>query len=117
MYMSVKLRIVLFVFSLLWLLAVFLLVKQKRINISNSIIWFITGFIIMIIAVLPIILESFANLFGFLTIANLVIGILITILLVITLRLSIIVTDQKEQIRVLVQQVSLLRKDKEKSKK
>ena len=113
MNMSLKLRIVIFIFSIVWLFVVFFLVDKKRINIRNSIIWFITGFIIMIIAVIPFILESLANLFGFLTIANLVIGILISILLVITLRLSIIVTEQKEQIKNLIQEVSLL-KNKEK---
>lgn len=113
MNMSLKLRIVIFLFSIIWICGVFFLVKQKKINIRNSIIWFITGFIIMVIAVIPFILEFLANLFGFLTIANLVIGIIISILLVITLKLSIIVTEQKEQIKNLVQEVSLL-KNKEK---
>ena len=114
MYMSMKLRIVLLIFSIVWLLSIYFLVKTKKLNIRNSIIWFITGFIIMIIGGLPFILESVAKLFGFLTIANLVIGILISILLILTLKLSIIATEQKEQIRSLVQEVSLLKKDKEK---
>ena len=113
MNMSLKLRIVIFIFSIIWLFIVFFLVGQKKINIRNSIIWFITGFIIMIIAVVPFLLETLANLFGFLTIANLVIGILISILLIITLKLSIIVTEQKEQFKNLIQEVSLL-KNKEK---
>ena len=112
--MSFKLRIVLLIFSIIWILAIFSLVKNKKISIKNSIIWYIAGFIIMIIALIPFILESIADLFGFLTMASLVIGIFITILLVITLRLTIIVSEQKEQIKTLIQEVSLLKGKKDK---
>ncbi len=114
MIMSLKLRIVLLIFSIIWLLGILLLVKQKRINIKNSLIWFAAGLVILLIAVIPFFLESIAKLFGFLTIANLVIGIFITLLSIITLSLTIIVTKQKEQIRNLVQEVSLLKSEKEK---
>lgn len=114
MIMSMKLRIVLLIFSIVWLLGILLLVKQKKISIRNSLIWFAAGLVILLIAVIPIFLESIAKLFGFLTIANLVIGIFITLLLILTLSLTIIVTKQKEQIRNLIQEVSLLKKDKEK---
>ena len=112
MYMSFKLRLVLLIFSTVWIGLVYLLVKKDKLNIRNSIIWFITGFIIMVIALFPFILETICNTFGFVTMANLVTGILITILMLLTLKLSIIVTEQKEQIRKLVQEVSLLKKDK-----
>ena len=114
MIMSLKLRIVLFIFSIIWLLGILLLVKQKRISIKNSLIWFAAGLVILLIAVIPFFLESIAKLFGFLTIANLVIGIFITLLSIITLSLTVIVTKQKEQIRNLVQEVSLLKNEKEK---
>ena len=114
MIMSMKLRIVLLIFSIVWLLGILLLVKQKKISIRNSLIWFAAGLVILLIAVIPFFLESIAKLFGFLTIANLVIGIFITLLLILTLSLTIIVTKQKEQIRNLIQEVSLLKKDKEK---
>ena len=114
MIMSLKLRIVLLIFSIIWLLGILLLVKQKRINIKNSLIWFAAGLVILLIAIIPFFLESIAKLFGFLTIANLVIGIFITLLSIITLSLTIIVTKQKEQIRNLVQEVSLLKSEKEK---
>ena len=114
MIMSMKLRIVLLIFSIVWLLGILLLFKQKKISIRNSLIWFAAGLVILLIAVIPFFLESIAKLFGFLTIANLVIGIFITLLLILTLSLTIIVTKQKEQIRNLIQEVSLLKKDKEK---
>ena len=113
MEMSFKLRVVLLIFSLIWIVGIYLFIKQKKISIRHSLIWFFTGIIIFIIAVFPFLLETVAKLFGFLTISNLVIGILITILLVITLMLTTIVTKQKEQIRNLIQEVSLLKNDKE----
>ena len=114
MIMSLKLRVVLLIFSLIWILGIYVFVKQKKLSIRHSLVWFFAGLIIFVIAVFPFILESVAKLFGFLTIANLVIGIFITILLLLTLTLTMIATKQKEQIRNLVQEVSLLKKDKEK---
>lgn len=114
MIMSMKLRIVLLIFSIIWLLGILLLVKQKKLSIRNSLIWFFAGLIIFVIAVFPFFIESVAKIFGFLTISNLVIGIFITLLSILTLSLTIIVTKQKEQIRNLVQEVSLLKSEKEK---
>lgn len=113
MEMSFKLRIVLLIFSLIWIIGIYLFIKHEKLSIKHSLIWFFTGIIVFVIAVFPFILETVAKLFGFLTISNLVIGMLITILLVITLALTTIVTRQKEQIRNLIQEVSLLKKDKE----
>lgn len=109
MEMSFKLRLVLLLFSLIWIFGIVSLIKKEKISIKNSILWFATGFLILIIALFPAILELISRLFGFLTMSNLVIGILISILLILILRLTIIVTEQKEQIRSLVQEVSILR--------
>jgi hypothetical protein len=56
---------------------------------------------------------------GFSTISNLVIGIILVILLFITIALTVIVSGQKEKIRILIQEVSILKEkvNKNESKK
>ena len=74
--MSIKLRIALLIFSLVWFV---------------------------------IILEFFAKMFGFITMSNLVVGIMLTLLLGITLILTMIIFHQKKQITMLIQEVSLIK--------
>ena len=57
-------------------------------------------------------MEWIADGFGFETISNFVIGISITLLMIITLALTKIVTTQKNQIKILTQEVSMLKKNK-----
>ena len=64
------------------------------------------------VGLFPGILNGINRLFGFEVVSNLVVGMLITILMLITFILTIIVTKQKEQIRVLVQEVSLLESER-----
>ena len=64
------------------------------------------------VGLFPGIINSLNRLFGFEVVSNLVVGMLITILMLITFILTIIVTKQKEQIRVLVQEVSLLESER-----
>ncbi len=111
--MSAKLRVVLFIFSFVWFVIVMGLIRRNKLPIKYSLVWMFAIFIIFLIAVIPKILEIFANAFGFLTISNLVIGILLTILLAITLVLTMLIARQKKQITLLIQEVSML---KEKNK-
>ena len=59
-------------------------------------------------------MEFIAESFGFTTISNLVVGIILSLLMFITLVLTHIVTKQKNQIKILTQEVALI---KEKLKK
>lgn len=111
--MSVKLRIVLFIFSFVWFVIILGLIRKNKLPIKYSLVWILAIFIIFLIAVIPISLELFANAFGFLTISNLVIGILLTILLTITLVLTMIISRLKKQITLLIQEVSILKGKKQ----
>lgn len=110
--MSIKLRIALLIFSLIWIFGILMLIRKQKLPIKYSLIWLIASLVLFFIAVVPYILEFFADLFGFLTISNLVLGILITLLLLITLALTCIVSHQKNQITLLIQEISILKKDK-----
>ncbi len=110
--MGLNLRIALFIFSIIWLLIIFVCIRKKKLPIKYSIVWICAIAVIMLISIFPTILDVFATLFGFTTISNLIIGVILTLLLMITLVLTIIVSRQKEQIIKLVQEISLLKGNK-----
>lgn len=107
--MSIKLRIALLIFSIIWFIIILYSIRKNKLPIKYSLIWILAIFVIVLISVVPFILEYFAKLFGFLTMSSLVIGIMITILLGITLILTIIISHQKKQITLLIQEVSMLK--------
>ena len=110
--MSIKLIISLVVFSLFWFFLILHFVRKKKISVRYSLFWLFSAFLILMVGLFPGILNGINRLFGFEVVSNLVVGMLITILMLITFILTIIVTKQKEQIRVLVQEVSLLESER-----
>lgn len=109
--MSVKLRIALLIFSLIWFFIIFYLIKKDKLPVKYSLIWFTAIFVIFLISIIPSILELVTDVFGFTTLSNLVIGIILTLLLFITLVLTTIVAIQKKQIALLIQEVSMLKRN------
>ncbi len=110
--MSKTLVISLVLFSLIWIIIILRLVRNGKLSIKYSMIWLFMAIIIFIVGIFPGLMEFVSKFFGFLTISNLVIGIILTLLLILTLFLTMIVTNQKTQINNLIQEVSMLKKDK-----
>lgn len=107
--MSFKLSIILVIFSLIWFIIIFRCLKKNHISIKYSLPWFSMILIIFFVGALPDMLKWVASLFGFLTISNLIIGVILTTLMFICLTLSIIVTQQRNQIKTIVQEISILK--------
>jgi hypothetical protein len=114
--MSKTLIIALIIFSIIWLIIILRDVKKGSISIKYSLIWLLMALILLLVGVFPSFMEYVAELFGFTTISNLVIGIILSLLMLITLVLTHIVTKQKNQIRVLTQEVALIKKKVNKKK-
>lgn len=110
--MSKMLIISLITFSLIWIIVILRCVRKGKISVRYSLAWFLMSIVLLIVGIVPNFVNIIANFFGFLTISNLVIGIILTMLMFITLILTMIVTNQKTQIKNLVQEVSMLKKDK-----
>lgn len=111
--MSFKLRVALLIFSLVWFFIIFCLIRKDKLPVKYSLTWFAAIFVIFLISVIPSLLEIVTHVFGFKTLSNLVIGIILTLLLLITLVLTTIVSVQKKQITLLIQEVSLLKSKEE----
>lgn len=111
--MSLNLRILLFIFSLIWFVIIFILLKNDKIPIRYSLVWFLSAFVLFLLAIFPNLFLSATRLIGFETTSNLIIGIILCLLLIITMVLTIIVSNQNKKIILLIQEISML-KGKEK---
>lgn len=107
--MSVSLRVLLLVFSIVLALATTIVVKRGRMPIKYSLLWYFSSLIVFVLAVFPFIIEWVAGLFGFITLSNLVTSIMIGILLFLTMSLTIITAGQNRKITLLIQEVSMLK--------
>ena len=107
--MSINLRIALLLFSLVLMIITFLVVKKGRMPIKYSLLWFFSALFILLVALFPFLIEAIANFIGFITISNLVIGLIIALLLFLTMSLTIISAGQQSKITLLIQEISLLK--------
>ena len=88
------------------------LVKKEKIAIKYSFVWLIPFVILLIFVLIPSFLTWTTNFLGFQTASNMILALLVGLLLIISIALTVIVSNQKEQIRLLIQEVSLLKEKK-----
>ena len=96
---------------------IFRLLSKEKISIKYSLVWLASSFLIFLVGVFPNFVGFFTNLIGFKTTSNLVIGIILSLLLLITLFLTVIINDQKNKIKLLIQEISMLKKEGSKNEK
>lgn len=109
--MSRSLIVVSVVFSIFIMLFIVFLLRKKRINIKYSLIWIILFFILGISVLIPGLLEEITRILGFKTASNMVISLILMVLVVITICLTVIVSQQDKKIRLLIQEISIMKKD------
>lgn len=114
--MPTKLIFEVLFFSIFMLIIILFLSKKSRISVKYAIVWIIPLFIIA----LPIIFTKafvwISRLLGFQTLSNFIFSLLIASLIFISMSLTIIVTQLKNQVRVLIQEISLLKEKEDNGK-
>lgn len=110
--MSLALKISSIIFLLLVIIIVLHLVKKEKIAIKYSFVWLIPCFILLIFVLIPGCLVWATNVLGFQTASNMILTLLVALLLIISISLTVIVSNQKEQVRLLIQEVSILKEKK-----
>ena len=106
--MSINLKLLSLLFVLAILIVITLFVKKNKITIKYSIVWYLTSLLLILFIVFPNLLEWFTNLFGIALASNFIFALLIGFLFIVNISLTIIVSAQKEQIRNLIQEISIL---------
>ncbi len=114
--MSFKLILESLLFVIIMLIIIISIVKRGRISIKYSLVWFFSIFLIFLATIIPNFMQFIANLIGFQTMSNMILTILIVMLIFICISLTIIVSGQKDKIRLLIQEVSILKKKVEDEK-
>lgn len=107
--MSTNLIICSVIFILLVIGFIFFLIKKDKLSIKYSMVWLILFFILLISVLVPNFMIWLTHLFGFVTPSNMILTIIIGLLILISIVLTAIVTNQDKKIRLLIQEISLLK--------
>ncbi len=86
--------------------------RKNRMSVRNSIVWLLLPVVFMLIALLLEPLSSLAHSLGFEIFSNFIFVIVIGSLILVCFYLTIAVSKQQDQIKKLIQEVSLLKKKK-----
>lgn len=111
--MSFGTVLLVFIVALIIFLITFYLLRQGRIPVKFAILWLFVSIVLFIVCLLPNLLVMLAQYMGFQTMSNMVIGILIFILFMMSIALTVIVSGQKSRITLLIQEISILKKELE----
>lgn len=107
---NLKLSFWLLIVALLLIVVTLVILRKNMINIKFAILWLVPSTVLIIFTFFPNVFISLANLFGFLTISNLIVGLILVIVLFLIMTLTIIITDLNKKSILLIQEVSILKK-------
>lgn len=110
--MTTNLKLFAIAFIIILILLITYFVRNNKISVKYSIIWYLSCLLLILFTIFPNLLGWFTNLFGIEVASNFIFALLIGLLLVVTISLTIIVSEQKEQIRDLIQEISIIKAKK-----
>lgn len=108
--MTTVFRVILLVCVLLYLAVILFLMRKGRMSLKYSLIWFLSGVILLVCAIFPQVISFFTRLMGVYSDTNAVFFIGVCFLILIVLSLTSIASGQSERIRTLVQTQAILEK-------
>ena len=107
--MSLNLKLVSVLFILLIVIIMIYALRKKRVSIKYAIVWFMASLVLLLFLIFPETLGWLTKLLGFEMGVNMIFAGLIGLLIFINIVLTVIVSGQSERIRLLIQEVSLLK--------
>lgn len=102
-----------FIFLVIFLILYY--IKKGKINIKYSVIWLCLFSILFIFLIVPGFLTFMTKLLGFNLSSNMIFSLLIGTLIIINIFLTVIVSSLFDKIRILTQEVSILKSMREKN--
>lgn len=96
--------------GLLIFLVTLRLLRRGRIPVKFSILWFIVAVILLVVGIFPNFIVLISTRIGFISMSNMLVGILIFLLFAMCIALTVIVSGQATKITLLIQEVSMLKK-------
>lgn len=112
--MSVKLKLGMIVFAVLLILVVINCLKKEKMPVKYSLPWLLVAAVFLFLGIFPQPVSYLQKLLGFETLSNMLLFILVGLLLMVTLFLTMVISDQRKKINLLVQDLSIIKKGKTK---
>lgn len=109
--MELPLRIALLVVTLIYIYIVLKAVKYKRMQISFSIFWLLTGLILIIALIFPGLVQNISAWVGFGLTVNMVFFVAIFLSFYLIFNLNIMLSKENRKNTLLIQEISLLKKE------
>ena len=107
--MSINLIIVSILFSVLIIISILVLLRKQKVNIKYSLIWILLFTILLMAAIIPGFLVWITNILGFKTPSNMIFSLILAVLVIITITLTVIVSQQDKKVRLLIQEISIIK--------
>lgn len=114
--MTLNLILISAIFIIFVILLVIYFIKKDKIKIKYSLVWLLLFVLLLIFLLIPGFLNLLTNILGFQTASNMIFSLLIAVLVIISISLTGIVSSQDKKIRLLIQEVSLLKEGKNNEK-
>lgn len=111
--MNINLRLFLIIFAIFWFILITYFLKKNKLPVKYSLIWYAIIIIMIIVGAFPKVIEIICDFCGFQAISSFVVGIILTLMMFITLILTIIAASQKKKIALLIQELSMLKQEKD----
>lgn len=108
--MTLTLRIVLFIFTIVYILLVIKKIKKRQLQISFALFWLISGGILVIILIFPNIIDILSNNMGFKTPSNMLFVLSIFIAYYLIFGFTAKLSQEYKKNIVLIQEISILKK-------
>lgn len=108
--MQLTLRIALILITLTYLFIIIKAIKNKKMQISFSVFWIITGLILIIAIAIPNMIENISKLLGFSLSVNMIFCVAIFLLFYLVFNLNIILSKENKKNTLLIQEISMLKK-------
>lgn len=111
---SISITVSMVILSVLFLLFIIKLIRRATFTLEHSLMWLGIGILMLIFAVTPAIPEYFSDLFGFETMSNFLLVMAVLFSLVQLIIFTKHITKQTDEIKSLIQEVSILKEKIEK---
>ena len=108
--MQISLNVVLIMITLIYLFLILKAIRKKKLQMSFSIFWLITGVLLIIALLIPNLVETISVVLGFEVPANMVFCITIFVSFYLIFNLTISLSKENRKNTLLIQELSMLKK-------
>lgn len=108
--MQISLNVVLIIITLIYLFLILKAIRKKKLQMSFSIFWLITGVLLIIALLIPNLVEMISMILGFEVPANMIFCITIFVSFYLIFNLTISLSKENRKNTLLIQELSMLKK-------